>query len=342
MKVPPLTITVQPTTLGFVDRVVTLASWAVGGALFLTVGWNAMAPQDPLGAVSTLSRPNGAIMILQAAGLAGVCAALATILAGRKLVDVGTFAVALGLALVSLRGSTASSVLQQSLYDSERALAGRFAVEASCWFGVIGVALLTSAVIMRWIHADRRGDGREPRGGGSRLVDSSGVSAGFDIPGLSAVFLGEPGHHCTIVSDGLKHAVTLAGVGLLTVSAISVGLTSRSIQHGQVCFVIFAAVFFATYVAHRVVPVRSAFWSIVAVGLMCIVGYLWAAVRPAVPSLPPYVPASHFLRILPIQFIAVGTAATLAATWYTVFPETAVMQTNRVSSSSGGKTAKSG
>ena len=31
--------------LGFVDRIVALTSWAVGGAVFLTVGWNAMAPK---------------------------------------------------------------------------------------------------------------------------------------------------------------------------------------------------------------------------------------------------------------------------------------------------------
>jgi hypothetical protein len=100
-------------------------------------------------------------------------------------------------------------------------------------------------------------------------------------------------------------------------SVLSFGLASRNIRHGQVCFVVAASVCIGTYVAHRTNPVRSAFWSILAVGILSVVGYAWASVRPETPQLPPNIPSSHFLRILPIQFVSVGTAAAIAMFWYT-------------------------
>jgi hypothetical protein len=101
---------------------------------------------------------------------------------------------------------------------------------------------------------------------------------------------------------------------------LSVGLSTRVIQHGQACFVVAAGVCAAVYVASRSVPVRSALWSLLAVGLMALVGYVWAGLRPAAPGLPPNIPSSHFLRILPVQFISVGTAAALSTFWYVFQP----------------------
>lgn len=309
--------------LGFVDRIVTLLSWGVGGAVFLTIGWHAMAPSDPLAPVSVMSRANGPAMVLQAAGLAAVCAALATILAGRKLIDVGTFAVALGLSMVSLRGGTASAMLQQHAAADrafEHALAWKFVVETVGWSVVMVVALLASAAIMSWVftkpemaekHAKQASmPGFEP--------DAPG---GLDLPWLSTMVFGDAARDRTSPVEGVKHAILCAGAGLVALSALSASLTSRSIEHGQVCFVIAASVFIASSVAHRVVPVRSVCWSILGVVLMAVLAYLWAAVRPLQTSLPPYVPSSHFLRILPLQFVAVGVAAAIAAAWYSVAPE---------------------
>ncbi len=323
MSDTPSMVSLHRAPLGFVDRIVALTSWAVGGAVFLTIGWNAMAPNDPLGAVSVLSRTSGLAMVLQAAGLAAVCAAVATILAGRKLVDVGTFAVAVGLSLVSLRGGTVSSMLQQSSAvggASEHALAAMFALEAMAWFAVMLVALVASAGIMTWVFAKPRSAGKSAQK--HTPPECSGeLPAGLDVPWFSSLCFGEAGRRGTVPAEGLKHATLCAGVGLVVVSALSASLTARSIEHGQVCFVIVASVLIASYVAHRVVPVRSACWSIVGVALMAVAAYVWAAVRPSVASLPPLVPSSHFLRILPIQFVSVGVATAIVAAWYNLVPE---------------------
>ena len=132
---------------------------------------------------------------------------------------------------------------------------------------------------------------------------------------------GSAGRRGTDPLEGLKHAALCGGLGLVALAALSASLTSRSIEHGQVCFVIFASVAIACYVAHRIVPIRSAGWSIAGVALMAVAAYLWAAVRPSVASLPPLVPSSHFLRILPIQFVSVGVAAAIFSAWNNLVPE---------------------
>lgn len=309
--------------LGLIDRFVTLLSWGVGGAIFLTIGWSAMAPSDPLAPVSVMSRSNGPAMVLQAAGLAAVCAALATILAGRKLIDVGTFAVALGLSLVSLRGGTVSTMLHQHAAADrsfEHALAWSFVVEAVAWSIVMVVAMLASAAIMSWVFAKPETESKSVKKA-SHAGGYANAPAGLDFPWLSSMCFGGAARECTAPVEGLKHAVVCASVGLVALSAFSASLTSRSIEHGQVCFLIAVTVFIASSVAHRVVPVRSVCWSIVGVMLMAVSAYVWAALRPPLTSLPPYVPSSHFLRILPLQFVSVGVAASIAAVWYSVAPE---------------------
>ena len=304
----------EPAAKGGLDRAATFASCALAGGLFLTVGWFAMEPDDPLGAVSFLTRSGRAMMLIQAAALCGVTGALATLLASRRLADIGTFAAALGLALVSLRGATAEYLLVQNAEVSstfERGLALKFALEAVTWFIVVIVAVGVSALVMRWCFG-RPDDGLP--------APPARVMAGYDIPRLSARCFGIRLNQQTIKADGIRHTLIAVGVGLAGMTALSTGLSHRSIQHGQVCFVIAAAVFIGTYAACRLVPVRSALWSIISVGLLALVGYLWAAVRPAVAGLPPTIPSSHFMRALPIQFISVGTAAALAAFWDVCMP----------------------
>jgi ABC-type amino acid transport system permease subunit len=102
---------------------------------------------------------------------------------------------------------------------------------------------------------------------------------------------------------------------LFAFNILTTGLDRRAIQHGQVCFVVAASVWLGCFLAHRMVAVRSVLWSILSVSLLAVVGYLWAGARSPDPNLPPSVPTSHFLRVLPIQFIAVGAAAAIAAYW---------------------------
>ncbi len=286
----------------FLDRAATWVTWALAGTIFLTVGWFAMAPDDPLGAVSVLTRHTAWLMLLQAAGLAAVTAALATVIAGRRLPDVGTFAAAVGLASVSLRGGTAGALL---IHWSDAApislsnLPILLGLEAMAWFVIVVMARGFSIGVGHWCF----GACPEPRtdGGGGHLEGEPLASRGG-------------------ASHGIKHMLIAAGVALLTFKILSAGLSTRSVQHGQACFVVAASVCIGSYVAYWLAPVHSALWAILSVPFLAAGGFVWARLGPSPLSLPASVPASAFLRVLPIQYIAVGTAAAVAMFWYLYHP----------------------
>ena len=321
MNDAPCSMTAQRPQLSLLEKAITLASWGLAGAIFLTIGWFALEPDDPLGAVSLLMRHGAIMMLLQAGALAAAAAAVVTAMAGRSLAEVGTFAVAVGLAAVSLRGGTAGVLLIHYVETSpsfERILALNLALESIAWFAVIAVAIAVSACVARWCFAkDHCGEEPpdDPRGIAVRTM------AGGDAPGVGVRFLGASPQQQTLLTDGIKHILVATATGLLTMSVLSAGLSTRSVQHGQACFMVAASVCIACYVAYRFVPVRSPLWSILAVPLIALVGYLWASVRPNEVGLPPSFPPSHFLRILPIQFISVGTAAAVMMFWYLYDPE---------------------
>ncbi len=263
-----------------VDRAAVWASWLLAGAIFLTIGWLAMAPDDPQGAVSILTRRHAPLMLLQACALAGITAALATVIAGRQLPHVGTFAAAIGLAAVSLRGESAVYLLLQRA-DSASAthadLAGKLAFEAILWFAILGLAALVTEFVSGWLKWPR------PK---------------------------------PDVRRGWQHAIVAGGAGLAVFYLLGGGVTSRAIAHGQACFLVAATVFLSGYLAHRLAPVRSPHAAMVAVGALAVIGFGLARLIRGAAGLPANVPASPFLRVLPIQFISVGFASAIATYWY--------------------------
>lgn len=309
--------------LGFFDKLLTNACWIGAAVLFLTVGWIAMAPDDPQGAVSTLARSGGPMMVLQAAMLAAVVAALATAVAGRRLVEIGTFAAAIGLAAVSLKGETAAYLLVRdadaasiSGSNSAAGLTGDLVLESLWWFLVVLVAVVVSAIVMRVCYGVAGGG--ESDAGESPLGIETGL-AGYELPAIGRILAGATSPPSTVTRryplDGVKHTAITLGAALALITFLSIGLSNRAITHGQVCFVVWAAFWLAGFFGHHFAPVRTALWPILAVGLLPIVAYLSAAISTSPFDFPPSIPKSHFLRILPIQYVGVGTAAAIAGMW---------------------------
>lgn len=272
--------------LSLLDKLALWASWGAAAAIFLTLGWMAMSPDDPLGAVSLLGRGTGLSMWLQAAGLAVVASAVATVLVGRVVPYAGPFAAALGLAIVSFRGSTMESLLIATHIEggSTQWLSLRLFMESMGWLVVIALAFVTGVGVARWCF---------PKVAQADLLrerESARLPNALFVP------------------------VSLAA-GLLAYSIIGAGLNDREIRHPQVCFVVGASVWIGCYIAYRIVPARGIAWHVAPAILMAMGGYLWASMQSAPSSRPATVPPSNFLRILPIQFVSVGLAAAIAAYW---------------------------
>lgn len=299
-------ISTDHTNLGFVARGARLLSWSLAAAVFLTVGWTALAPDDPLGALSLFARPDWIVSVVQIGGVAIVVATVAQLLCGRSVIDAGMFAVALGLMLVSLRGATAEYFLihpNDAGLVSQRTIALGFAGESIVWMMAVVLAGVLSALVVRWCCGPNNH---------ARTTDQ--LSSVEDIPVLGAFLRANDKRRATPSSVGLKHFALSTGVGVIAYKVLSTGLAFRVIQHGQACFVVAASVGIAAYVANRLAPVRSPLWAVLSVGAMSVVGYVWASLQPIAHELPANIPASHFLRVLPVQFVAVGTGMAILMT----------------------------
>lgn len=291
-----------------------LVAWAAALALFLSVGWLALAPDDPLGPVSLLTHRHALMMWIQAILLSVVCSFIATILAGRHLPHAGLFAAALGLSALSLRGETSRYFLVNCTSEPsvcQRWLALSFAGEALGWFVVIAAALPAAALVIRWCgwtSAIRENSPRSIGVSSAEAAASPRQALRPDGPGnwVAAV----------LANSFVQHVLIVAGGLLLAVALLSSGLSQRTVRHGQSCFIIFAATLLAVKAGCRIAPVPNPCGTLLAVPLAAVTGYLWAAVTAGRFAALPQLPSSCFLRVLPLQFIAVGLGAAVVGWWW--------------------------
>jgi hypothetical protein len=299
--------------LRWFDKLVTALTWGCAIAVFATVGWMAISPDDPRGAVS-LSIGDVAVVVPQVAALAAVVAGVVTAIIGRMLPDAGTFAVAVGLAGANLQGHPSSYLLMNATgVGARRILCLSLVAEAVVWFIVIAVALVVSGLVMRWCWYGRSGFSEDA--GPAKLATLSIA----DVPVLGRLVCGtQVTAGATRPQRGVLHGVITALAALLLIRLLATGSPVRTVQHGQVYFSLAAAFFIGGYVAHRMLPVRTPLWGCLAVPVVCIIGYAWTMLRAQGPA--PYariasVPPTAFIRALPLEYISVGIAGVLASFW---------------------------
>ncbi len=282
------------------------AAWVLGAAVFLFIGALSLQPTDPQGPVSLLAHDDRTSMAMEVLALAVVVSGLATVLAGRSHPEIGVFAVCIGLAAVSVRGSTMTYLLMR--HGHTRALCWLLAGEVLFWTLLVAAAAITSGLMVRWLGVDR---------GGDRKTRSEWAVAA--VPWLGRILIGrDADEQRDLPSAGLRHIAVATIVALLLIGLLSSGRGDRTIRHGQACFAVAAGMYLAVNRAQVYFPVRSMFWSMCAVPVVCLVAYLYAWVR-AQPTLLvdglATVPVSNYLRILPMTYVTVGVAAALLARW---------------------------
>ncbi len=299
---------------GFLDKLLMWVTWILAGVVFFSIGWSVMAPTDPQGAVSLLARSGSVAMLLQTCLLAAITAAIATMLAGRYLPDAGIFAASVGMMVVSVRGDTAAYFLIRRADDAAGTggLSISLAGESIAWFGVVAVTILVCHAIMRSLPSVTMGTGRH------YLTQ---IPSGFDLFRKQPALTNKSEVAISPIAAGLTHIAIVGGVGLVAFRLFSNGLNTRSIEHGQACFVVAAATCAACYAGHRLAPVTSSLWSIAGVLILTVVGYIWSSFSGDALILPASNPASPFLRVLPIQYAATGAATAVAMCWYMRDPD---------------------
>ena len=307
-----------PVEHNLLDRFAVWSAWAIAGGIFLTLGWLVVAPDDPLSPVSLLARSGATAAWGQSLALACVAGVVATLIAGRRVRGVGVFSAAVGLAVVSFRGNTIEALLYRAadpITWSDRHVALALAAEAISWAVLLGIVALLCGLVGRWCHGFDTDERTAVRRDLSALPDSAMAKRGPN--GWSGAIPR---------ADGLRHAGVVLVVSLIGFRIFSTGLYSRSIQHGQVCFVVAASVALGVYVAMRIFPVDSPRWSLPPAMLFGVVGYLIASVTDGASAAtqPANIPGSHFLRVLPIQSVAVGAISAIATFWNLQAPESSI------------------
>ena len=299
--------------LRLVDRLVALVAWAIAIGMFFTVGWRALRPVDPEGAVSMLTCRHPWLMVIQMAALGAVVAALATLLVGRKLADAGVFATCLGLAVANSRADTLESILigmADAGTGARSNIAASFLGEALVWFAIVVLAMVASGFVLRWCF------GRGTEGSPSMLS----AMAVADMPRIAELLdaRGDADSGGRIAA-GPAHTFFTAVIAFVLIGILSTGAPAVAIKQGQVYFSIAAAFCVAGYFAHGRFPTRTPLWTCLAVPLVSVAAYLWVALANSgqAEHLPPNIPHSTYLRALPIEYVTLGTIGSILAFWWT-------------------------
>lgn len=298
----------QPHHFGLFSKALVLGGCAIVAVIVNTVGWSALAPADPAGAVTLLgSRAAWPVLWLELLALSAVGSALATIVAGRRFRDVGILSVGIAISIAGLRGAPSSYLLVMAAdgvapYSS--ALALRLALESLVWCTVMAAALLSGGAIGSWVGVYTRG----PRTGLDDSPPDEACPAAFDIPCLGPRLSHPIETPRTDPKTGLRHTMLVIGAAFVCMAILGAGPGPHEVRHGQACFTVAASFWLAMLLAYRLVPVHSSLWSLLAIPAVTLLAYLWSAAWSGAGQTPPNIPASFFLRILPIEFVGVSAA----------------------------------
>ncbi len=300
---------VTPTSLqqqGGLQRLLLHMAWAMAAAVLVTVGWVAMRPFDPRGAMSVLEHAHPMAMMVQVAALTVVTAGLATAVAGRWFPDAGAFAVGVGLTLASFRGGDMTQLLIES--SGGNGLAMRLAGESLFWSADMFLALLVSHGVGSWLFGSRADGGTSPVG--MSAMSALGLLRGTKGGGLGSA---ERGFERMRL---VKHVALSVVLGLVLIRILGAGGNDRAIRHGQACFAVVAGMYLAVGQAYVYFPNHATLSGCLAASIVGVLAFVlsWVLGLSGNDGLAS-VPVSAYLRILPVTYVAAGTSAALLAHW---------------------------
>lgn len=298
------------TPLGLVEKARVAAAVAIAAALLYTVGWMVAQPWDPNLAL-TFVRSGRAIPAIWPglAVLTVVAGVIGTIVAGPRLPNAGLFAAAIGLGTLSLHGGSMMVMLaHEGAVEPAARKAFMFAMGKDC-------LLFTAIMVVTWLAV-------------TWTYQWVWLANGKQPPALT----GEP----AAPSPQPRNATALAGLGwpaLVVTGVVAVFIvwmtTGRTpvanVHRGQTIAAVAGGLYLGAMAARYFTGIRDVrfyLMAVPAVGLMAyLVAYLSADMTWAQGTSYQYyiylatTPTHDLARPLPIEYIAVGTAAVLAGFW---------------------------
>ncbi len=293
-------------------------------ALFLV--WPVAAPKDPYGAVTLVFRRDLPLALIALLAFAAAGSSAATLLMRGRLMDVGMFAVGVGLAGIALRGGDLTVLLQyQAGVPAERGAV----------FGLLAVDVLLMTLV--WATAYVAGTATEMVAGlrgpateaGSKEGDTSdGTSASDRVTGglldrwlaHGARRTGQPADWSNELRQGLGMLVITALVAAVLIRIVS-GRPEAPVVQVQVCFAIGVGFWAGALVAAQFCQTALRIWPCLAVPVVVLLGALSGWMWPGLPdALGAYrevviIAPNALSRGLPIEYLAVGPAAAVLGIW---------------------------
>jgi len=289
-----VTTDAHSTHQGSFDKLVLILLCVVSAGLFYSVGWMVVRPVDPFGAVSLLSTASPVIAVAELCGLAAVVAGLATVLLRGRLPYAGTFVVAIGLAVMAARGSSADYMVRFPPAGTSRsALFTLLAAEVVAWAVVIVVAVAAARTVDTWL-----GSANSPPD--TQTPDANRAKKQIRGGGPLCLLL------CTVCGALL---VRTTGGSLVT-----------AVHKGQVYFSLAAGFYLATLLGVIVSRTRPAIWPLLAVLIVSLLGYLAGGQWPTPAVADDYRQLAHIMpnfvcRAMPVEYLSAGVAGAIAGTW---------------------------
>jgi len=319
-------LTPSAAPLGLIEKTRIVAAVGAAALLLYTAGWMVAEPTDPSLAV-TFVRSGRAVpavlsLWLVLALLSVVAGIIGTVIAGRRLPEAGVFAAAIGLAALSLHGGSMEVMLANegaTTTAARQTFMEYMALDCLLWSVILAATWIAVTWAYRWVWAN------------DMTPALANPAAGVEAPTASPKTRSAPGREPASSASPLVPragwtALIITGVVGLFVVWLTVARTPvANIHRGQTIAAVAGGLYLGALAARYFTGIAEVRWYVLAVPLVglvaFLVGYLSSDMSWAQGTRYQYyiylatTPTHDLARPLPIEYVAVGTAAVLAGFW---------------------------
>jgi hypothetical protein len=290
----------QNAPLGMIEKTRLLSAVGLAGVLLYVLGWMIAAPSDPHLPLTFVYSGRAAVAIWPALAIVAVVAGVVgTVVSGPRLPDAGLFAGCVGLAVLSLHGGSMQDLLEAQAANTtaaRQAMMLALGLDTLLWSAVLIAMWIAVLWTYHWVWG----------GASPAPAAKAGAPVGFARSGWAAM------------------AATVV-VALFTIWMTAGREPVANVQRGQTIAAVAGGLYLGAMAARYFTGVERSAWyimSVPVVGLVAwLVGYMSADMSWAQAGKYQYyvylatTPVHDLARPLPLEYIAVGTAAVLAGFW---------------------------